>query len=176
MRLRLEGLALAAGVERVVLRLEEAPAGAEALDLFGRQRRRDPQAAARALARVRAELGDGAVVRAELTTACLPEAQARWVPLAGAGTRPAGGLPAAAVGPASGQGPPPLVRRLLARPATIAAPRPERVCGGPYQVSGGWWRSEVRRLYAFARAGGGELRWVFYDRRRRCWRLQGRVE
>lgn len=173
-RLRLEGLALAAGVERVILRLEEAPASAVSLDLFHQQRRRDLEAAVRALARVRAELGDAAVVRAELSGGRLPEAQARWVPLAAAGTQPAGGLMAS--GPPPGQGPPPLVRRLLARPMTIAAPRPERVCGGPYRVSGGWWRSEVRRLYAFVRAGGGELRWVFYDLRRRCWRLQGRVE
>ncbi len=164
-RLRLERLALAAGVERVVLRLQEAPAGAEALDLFGRQRRRDPQAAARALARVRAELGDGAVVHAELTGSHLPEAQARWVEQAGTGTQPT-----VTTDPA------PLVRRLLAHPPPIAAPRPEHVCGGPYRLSSGWWQGEVRRLYTFVRAGGGELRWVFYDLRRRCWRLQGRVE
>jgi len=165
-RLRLESLALAAGVERVVLRLQETAAGAVSHDLFARQRARDPAAAARALARVRAELGDAAVVRAELTTAQLPEARVRWVPVAA--------VPAAAPPPVCG--PPPLVRRLLARPPETPAPRPRFVLAGPYHLSGGWWQREVRRSYAFVRTGSGELRWIFRDRRRRCWRLQGRVE
>ena len=195
-RLRLEGLELAAGVERVVLRLEEVSAQAISDDLFARQRRRDPAAAARALARVRAELGDGAVVRAELTAAHLPEARVRWVPLTDAAPGPAAGQAAGqAIGrattvpgggppgdprgltPQAGpDGPPVLVRRLLARPPEIPAPGPRFVLAGPYRLSGGWWRREVRRVYAFVRTGTGELRWVYHDRHRRRWRLQGRVE
>lgn len=177
-RLRLERLELAAGVERMVLRLRDAPAVAVARDIFGQQRRRDPEAAARALARVRAELGEEAVVRAELTAAHLPEAQARWLPLAGAPALPVAPTPAPTpVAPSRDDGPPALVRRLLARPPVVPEPRPAFVCGGPYRVSGGWWRrGEARRLYAFVRTGGGELRWVYLDQRRRCWRLQGRIE
>ncbi len=168
-RLRLEHLALTAGVERVVLTVDDVAATAESLDLFARQRRRDPEAAVRALARVRAELGDGAVTRAEVGPAHLPEARARWTPFVD--------LPAAS-GAASGaaDGQPTLVRRLLARPRQGSAPRREFVRGGPYLVSGGWWHGEVRRAYLFVAMGDGELRWLYHDRRRQRWVVQGRVE
>jgi protein ImuB len=180
-RLRLERLELAAGVGRVMLRLQDVAATAATVDLFRQQRRRDPEAAARALARVRAELGDAAVVRAELTMAHLPEARARWVVLPSelerARAAPApGNDPPSPGGPRLADDPPPLVRRLLVRPPAIAPPRPDGVRGGPYRVSGGWWRCEVRRIYAFVRDGHGELRWVYCDLRRRRWRLQGRIE
>ena len=165
-RLRLEHLELAAGVERIDVTLEDIAATAGTLDLFRRQRRRDPDAAARALARIRAELGDACVVRAELTAGQLPEAQARWVPLS---------VPAAAAPPPV-VGLPPLVRRLLARSRDVPAPRPEFVCGGSYRMSGGWWHGEVRRAYCFVRTGRGELRWVYFDERRGVWRVQGRAE
>ena len=47
---------------------------------------------------------------------------------------------------------------------------------GPYVVSGGWWTRHVHREYHFAETRGGELLWVYYDRVRRRWFLQGRVE
>ena len=47
---------------------------------------------------------------------------------------------------------------------------------GPYVVSGGWWRSEVSREYYFARTRKGEWLWVYCDKHRRRWYLQGRVE
>ncbi len=166
-RLRLEHLELAAGVERVDLRLDDTGATAASLDLFARQRRRDPDAAARALARVRAELGDQAVVRAELRQAHLPEGQTVW--------SPCDSLPAVAR-PARVSGPPPLVRRLLARAHATTTPRADFAMGGPFLVTGGWWQGEVRRAYCFVRTGAGELRWVYHDRRRQRWMLQGRVE
>jgi len=44
-------------------------------------------------------------------------------------------------------------------------------------VSGGWWNGNgVHREYHFAETGRGDLLWVFYDRPRRRWFLQGRVE
>jgi protein ImuB len=44
-------------------------------------------------------------------------------------------------------------------------------------VSGGWWNGRgVHREYHFAETGGGDVLWVFYDRPRRRWFLQGRVE
>lgn len=163
-RLRLERLALTAGVELLRLRLNDTEATPQALDLFHRQRRRDPSAAARALARVRAELGDQAVVRAEVTTAHLPEARVRWLPVAE--------VPEARAGRAA----PTLVRRLLARPRPVAAPRPEFLRGDPYRVSGGWWQGEVRRQYAFVAVAEHGLRWAFRDERRGGWREQGRIE
>ena len=47
---------------------------------------------------------------------------------------------------------------------------------GPYLVSGGWWRSAVHREYYFARMRDGDLLWIYYDRPRRRWCWQGRVE
>ena len=84
-----------------------------------------------------------------------------------------------------------LVRRLYTPPIPIPArPRHEpdgwmlrgleqgpviRVLG-PYLIAGGWWRRSVCREYHFAETQGGEILWVYYDRPRRRWFLQGRVE
>jgi protein ImuB len=180
-RLRLEAArSLPDGVEEIVLIGHGVPAEAEQLRLFGRPRR-DMGAANRALARVRASLGDDAVVRARLREGHLPEARFAWEPVASL-TAPA---PAAA-------GAPRLVRRIHDRPQPLP-PRPRhepdgwmlrdlaeghvvRVLG-PYVVSGGWWAGRgVHREYCFAETERGDLLWVFYDRPRRRWFLQGRVE
>jgi protein ImuB len=84
-----------------------------------------------------------------------------------------------------------LVRRIYARPVPLPSrPRQEpdgwmlrnleqgpvvRV-HGPYVISGGWWNRAVQREYHFAETQKGELLWVYYDRNRRRWFLQGRVE
>ncbi len=163
-RLRLERLDLAAGIEQVTLTLADTVAPSGALDLFGQQRRRNLTAADRALARVRAELGDQAVVHAELQGAHRPEARFRWTPLTT--------LPAAAPRPRG----PRLVRRLRWHPQPVAAPRSEDLCGGPYLIAEGWWRGETRRIYLFAAARDGALHWLFYDPRQRRWYRQGGVE
>ena len=85
----------------------------------------------------------------------------------------------------------PLVRRIHARPVPLP-PRPRHepdgwllrggVAGhvedlaGPYLVSGGWWRAAVHREYYFARMRDGDVLWIYYDRLRRRWCWQGRVE
>ena len=46
---------------------------------------------------------------------------------------------------------------------------------GPHFVSGGWWRTEVERDYYFAEMQSGRLFWIYYDRPRRRWFLQGSV-
>jgi protein ImuB len=38
------------------------------------------------------------------------------------------------------------------------------------------WRTEVQREYAFAEAKRGECLWLYYDRQRRRWFIQGAVE
>ena len=80
-RLRLESLQLAAGVVEIELRAESSAATREQLKLFAEQPARDLDAANRALARLRAEFGDGAVVQAKLTDGHLPEARFAWEPL-----------------------------------------------------------------------------------------------
>ena len=181
-RLRLESLALGAGVVelRVTGRAVAAPAVQQGL--FTEWPSRDRAAAERALARVRAEFGDEAVVRACLVEAHLPEARFAWEP----------------VGKVSPPEPcevacRPMVRRIHARALALPAaqePYPEPSCrsacdgetgnmrelAGPYLVSGGWWRSAVQREYYFARMGGGDMLWIYYDRPRRRWRWQGQVQ
>ncbi len=47
---------------------------------------------------------------------------------------------------------------------------------GPYRLSGGWWGREhggVERDYYFVETHGGDLAWVFFDRRRDAWFLHG---
>lgn len=51
---------------------------------------------------------------------------------------------------------------------------------GPYRVSGGWWGTRtataVERDYYWAETRRGDLLWVYYDRPRRRWFLQGRAD
>ncbi len=188
-RLRLESVDLTAGIERAHLELEGAEAPPEALELFRRRPRRDSVAALRAVSRVRAELGDQAVVRAEAVDAHLPEASWRWVPATQLATpRP---------GPAVGRRP--LMRRVLARPrpllagpADLARRQGERIVRaasgpgappvlreqvrthGPYLLSGNWWGEEQRRTYHFVEARNGRLLWVYHSGG--WWYLQGMVE
>jgi protein ImuB len=81
-RLKLESLQLAEPIAEVVLRAEVVPATPEQLRL-ATPARRPPDAAGRALASLRAALGDAAVVSARLLDAHLPERRFRWEPLCG---------------------------------------------------------------------------------------------
>ena len=199
--LRVEGLALSAGVIEIDLTVTPARASREQLRLFQEGTRRDLRAADRAVARVRAEFGDGAVVRAALADGHLPEAAFAWRPLDHV-VRP---VPA----PAGARS---LVRRFFAAPRRMPPPRQRELDGrvslrgagrdsapaaayrdvdglpataatgrvdgmrGPYVVSGGWWRTPIHREYYFAGADDRAWRWVYYDRRRRAWFEQGAVE
>ena len=125
---------------------------------------------------VRAELGDDAVVHAVVREGHLPEARFGWQLLDKVETP----RPEAATAPR-------LVRRILDRPRLLPRPttgdhgRGEPVpdvqgLSGPFVVSGGWWRREQHREYYFAETRQGDLLWVYYDRHRRRWFLQGVVE
>ena len=183
-RLRLESLALGAGVTEVRVGGRAVPATAVQQGLFAERPCRDRAAAERALARVRAEFGDEAVVRALLSEAHLPEARFAWEPV---GTVPPPEPREVACRP--------MVRRIHVHPLPLTlGPRPEpgrrlahgggrnceagyvRDLAGPYLVSGGWWRSAVHREYYFVRMQDGDLLWIYYDRPRRRWRWQGQVE
>ncbi|MCK9460362.1 MAG: DNA polymerase Y family protein [Proteobacteria bacterium] len=180
-RLRLEATELGAGAVGMALEARAVEADPEQLRLFAERGRRDLDAANRALARLRAELGDAAVVRARLTEGHLPEAQFAWEPLD------------RAVFPSSGSAaalPMPLVRRIRARPTPLGtrpaggpqgihlgglADAPVSRADGPYVISGGWWQREVHREYYFAKTKNGRILWVYFDRRRRRWFLHGEV-
>lgn len=185
-RLRLEALSLEAGVTEVVLTAQAVPATIEQLELFASGRRRDLAAGDRALARLRAELGPAAVVHARLNQGHLPEARFVWEPLAGL-TSPINDHP-----PTDNHNKTrTLVRRIFTKPIPLHT-RPFRGPGGihlrgmghepvirvtgPYVVSGGWWHREITRDYHFAETKDGQILWVYYDRRRRRWFVQGTVE
>jgi protein ImuB len=180
-RLRLESLRkLPDGAVEILLLAKGTPATTEQRELFVEQPKRDMAAANRALARVRAELGETSVVRAQLREGHLPEGSFTWDKLETL-------QPAEPSAVESRR----LVRRLHTRPIPLPyRPRQEpdgwilrgldqgpvvRVLG-PYVVAGGWWRRPVHREYHFAETQKGELLWVYYDRTRRRWYLHGRVE
>jgi protein ImuB len=198
-RLRLESLELAAGVGEIELRAESCAATSEQLRLFERSilsgaegPTRDLDAANRALARLRAEFGEEAVVYAKLTDGHLPEARFAWAPLTrvklprndlnGLNDLNVLNCPAAKV----------LVRRIAAKPLRLAGgPYHSHEDGwlilgpkhgtidkltGPYVFSGGWWNREIQREYYFAETRRGDILWLYYDRIRRRWFWQGAVE
>ncbi|HXV74677.1 MAG TPA: hypothetical protein VD788_00030 [Candidatus Polarisedimenticolaceae bacterium] len=180
-RLRLQAVRrLPDGVTEIVLISRETAATTRQLRLFAGKPKRDLEAGNRALARVRAELGDRAVVRAQLREAHMPEGRIVWEPLDAL-------QPAAPRQIDTGA----MVRRIHTRPVPLP-PRPRQEpdgwllrglqqgpvvrVSGPYVVCGGWWNRPIHREYHFAETRKGELLWVYYDRVRRRWYLQGRVE
>ncbi len=169
-RLLMERWALPAGVAGITLTAHGLPASPDPGRLFDAHARRDLTAAGRALTRLRAAFGENAIVRARLRAGHLPEARFAWEPVGHL-------IPAASPRGAGPANPRTLVRRILARPVPIShAPRQWRDGGGPYVVSGGWWAREIHREYQFVETLRGDLLWVYYDQRRRCWYLHGRVE
>ena len=179
-RLRLESLTLGAGVTEVGVAGRAVAPAAVQQGLFAERPRRDRAAAERALARVRAEFGDQAVVRAQLCEAHLPEARFAWEPV--------GTVPPPEPREVASR---PMVRRIHAYPLALppgSSLEPGgrlasggeagyvRDLAGPYLVSGGWWRSAVHREYYFVRMQDGDMLWIYYDRLRRRWRWQGQVE
>jgi len=189
-RLRLESRKLSAGVIEIELNAEGCAATPEQLRLFTERPTRDLEAANRALARLRAEFGDQAVVQAKLKGGHLPEARFSWEPL----TRVE--LPRNDLNRLNGLNDCPtakmLVRRIAAKPILLPGePRPTHEDGwllvgakygsidkltGPYILSGGWWNREIHREYYFAETRRGDFLWLYYDRRRRRWFLQGWIE
>jgi protein ImuB len=182
-QLRLSSSRLPAGVRELEIRVETAPASRMQLDLFAASRRRDLSAGARALARIRAELGEQSVVRARLREGHLPEAGFTWEPCEKLETAHARKVRVRT-----------LVRRIHARAEPLPPlPSSERNDAwlsrgtrddlgavvrlhGPYIVSGGWWATPVHREYHFIETARGDLLWTYYDRRRRRWFLQGTIE
>jgi protein ImuB len=199
-RLRIDSLQLAAGVIELEIEALGVPASAEQLSVFAEQPRRDMLAAQRAIARLRAEFGQAAVVHAVLCEGHLPEAGFCWQPIEAPASptraQPAENLPLPEPLPASNLQPlrplRPLVRRFYRRPEVLSAPArqlrddgwlirgPE--CGpvthsaGPYLVNGGWWLKEVQREYQFILTRRGMLLWVYQDKCRQRWCLQGQVQ
>jgi len=179
-RIRLESLRLTAGVLEIHLQAMSVPTDRIQADLLARSSGRDLDAGARALGFVRAEFGPGSVVEPVLRAGPLPEASFSWEPR----TRPS--LPSA-----THRTTPPMVRRLWHHPRSVRQPSPRDPRGwmlhglglgtivrwdGPHVFRGGWWARELHREYWFATTREDEVLWLYHDRRRGRWVVQGRVE
>ena len=81
LRLRLEAMALTAGVIEIVMELQGSSPDTRQGELFRVASGRDHDAANRALARLRARFGDGALLRARPRAGHLPEARFTWEPM-----------------------------------------------------------------------------------------------
>jgi protein ImuB len=191
-RLRLESMQFSGGITEIALEAEACAATAEQLRLFSEGPKRDLDAANRALARLRAEFGDDTVVQAKLKDGHLPEARFAWEPLSRVK------LPRNDLNNLNGlndlNSPTPkvLMRRIMAKPIPLpGGPRHTHEDGwlilghkygsvdklsGPYVFSGGWWNKEIQRDYYYAETRRGAIAWVYYDRVRRRWFLQGFIE
>ncbi len=180
LRLRLETLTLSSGAVELTLSGTGIPTSRRQLALFREAPRRNLEAAQRAFAKIRAELGNDAVVHARLHDGHLPEACFGWESLERlAAPKPAG----VALRP--------LVRRLFSPPIELPARSRHEPDGwfiarfsdgpveeviGPHIVSGGWWTRETTRAYHYVRTRSGRWLWIYNDRRRRRWFLHGEVE
>ena len=151
--------------------------------------------ASEALARIQAEFGEDSLVRLEVRDAHLPRGRYRCQPVS----------PEKAVRRSSPGKLPPgryfetlkprLIRRIYDQPLILPhrgsgepdgwllrgiEHGPVRSFTGPYRLSGGWWRRTsgrpISRDYFFVRLKRGDVCWVFFDRERRSWFLEGRVE
>ncbi|MFP4601046.1 MAG: Y-family DNA polymerase [Persicimonas sp.] len=167
-RLRLESLELSAGVVEVELTAHTTRARQEQIRMFVAAKGRDLGAANRALARLRAEFGDSAVVRARLRDGHLPEARFEWQPLE-------------RLEEAEPREPDirPLIRRIRRRPESLSGPIAgpfSNDSAGPFVVSGGWWAGGVDRHYHFVEDENGEVQWIYWDARRGRWFRHGGIE
>jgi len=154
-----------------------------------------PKRASEALARIQAEFGEDSLVRLETRDAHLPRGRYRCRPIS---------PEEATLRNLSGKNPPQdffetrtprLIRRIYDQPLILPHRGPGEPDGwllrgvdhgpvqsftGPFRISGGWWRllsgRPVSRDYFFVRLKRGDVCWVFFDRERRSWFLEGRVE
>ncbi len=182
-RLRLESLELPAGATQIKITAHTLKAAIEQLHFFPERPRRDPAAADRAFARLRAEFGQETVARAVIKEGHLPEACFALEPMEH--------LLRTKREPPLKKKERTLVRRVHTRPIPlqtrpVVGPRgchlegmgkaPATRVNGPYIVSGGWWARKIHREYYFAETETGRILWVYFDKKRRCWFLHGEVE
>lgn len=179
-RLRLSSLSLASGVVEIRAHAAGVAAVQRQVDLFHDAASQNSEAADRALAKLRAEFGNDAVVYARLHEGHLPEARYGWELL----QQVVPARPSTVVVR-------PLVRRVFTPPVELPArdrhePDGWLIAGiaegpveeviGPQLVSGGWWMREISRAYYFVRTRSGRWLWIYHDQKRRRWFIQGEVQ
>ncbi len=179
---------LAAPVSGIELRVEEtAPPGARQGDLFTGDWR-DPMAAAAALSRLRARLGEEAVAWPHPRAIHRPESRNRWRPAASVETpeedRARSDPSPGTARIVSADGTIESTLHLLPDPVEVdiwaseGCPRELRdrtgrrsllVTEGPERLSGDWWKDPYRREYFRACTEEGELLWLYRE-----WRGRGK--
>lgn len=180
-RLRLHAVKrLSDGVVETKLVAKSVVTEPEQLHMLEIRPKRDLAAANRALASVRAELGDQAVVRAKLREGHLPEGRFFWETF--------DSLPTPKPRSRKNFN---LIRRIYNKPTPLTShpdwngdkqlfpvsqPGLTENLFGPYIISGGWWKRLVHREYYFVETQPGDLQWFYFDQIRKKWFLQGRVE
>lgn len=180
LRLRLSKMHLPLGVVRVDVEAQATHAETRQEEWGDAGQNRVPDALLEALARVRAEFGEDVVGRLEVGETHLPEARHRWVEF----TRLDVPAPHPRWTATS-------LRRLLNSRRTLTRDAAEtelmewfsRMRGanpcvriqGPYVIAGAWWHTSVERAYYYVFLQRGEVLWVYYDRVRKRWFLQGEV-
>ncbi|HET6611009.1 MAG TPA: hypothetical protein VFG83_03435 [Kofleriaceae bacterium] len=185
--LRLEAQPLCAAARALDVELLTTAADARQLSLIAKRPRRDPRDQRRAFARLRAEFGNTAVVRAHLSDGHLPEAQFHWDATSPRDARQKHISPKVPEGEGLRS-----IRRIYSRPQPLAGAKTgDHIAAGdwlgenlgravqifgPYVVCGGWWQKAVDRAYYFVRAERGDWLWIYRDRRRRRWLIHGKVE
>jgi protein ImuB len=180
-RLRLEGIELAAGICEIELTVYGTLAAKEQLRLFAGHAGRDLAAANRALARLRAEFGEESVVRLRLLNEHLPEASFTWEPAAEVVLAKPREVDQKQLVQRQ------LVRRVFTDQIALKpqknGPRLPQAEGqvlrliGPYTFSGAWWGEvDEHRDYYFAETVQGSFLWIYLDLKQHRWFLQGRVE
>ncbi len=179
---------LVAPVSGITLRVEEmAPPGARQGDFFTGDWR-DPMAAAAALSRLRARLGEEAVAWPHPLSIHRPESRNRWRPAASVETPeeekarsdPSPGTTRIVSADGALEStlhllPEPVevdVRARKGRPRELRDATGRRallVAEGPERLSGDWWKDPYRREYYRACTEDGELLWLYRE-----WRGRGR--
>jgi protein ImuB len=159
-RERLHSLVLPAPVSALRVTADEftAPAIVQT-DLFGNDAQ-PLQQLQRLLDRLRARLGDDSIQALALEADHRPERGWRFI------------APMTACDTSLNSDSPPRPCWLLREPIRIEAPA--SLLRGPERIESGWWDgADVSRDYYLARTHQGAQVWVFRDRRRDAWYLQG---
>lgn len=179
-RFRMESLFFPAGVVALTIQGSGVSTATQQYDLYYEAPRRTLESAHQAFSKIRAELGNHAVMYARLYDGHLPEACFGWEPID-------------ALVPPNPRDVTirPLVRRMYSLPRALPpCPRhepdgwlvmsladgPVDEVIGPHIMSGEWWTQEMTRAYYYVHTRNGRWLWIYKDLKKRQWFLQGEVE
>ncbi|MFO8064871.1 MAG: DNA polymerase Y family protein [Spirochaetia bacterium] len=167
--LRLEHITTSAGVSHITLEASRVDVRYRQEQLFDSGANLVSESADKALATLRAELGNNVVSFAELFGEHLPEERFRFAPCSGV-------RPPRQEHPQEPHHPRRLVRRIRTEPLPMPQPAGNSL-DGPFVISGHWWRKrETQRAYYYHYLPDGRVLWIYYDGSGKRWFQQGSVD